>query len=251
LPADESERAASGPRRATSGFIALFLAYDVAVSFAYPRIDTRLRTYPFSAFPMFSRIRAKKPYSEHQTYEILGGRLLVEAEPAITEDVQTDLDLRHAWRFLHEQTDPAVLERRLGGVAEEVRRRYDRTIHRVTLELVVYQVPAYPAHAEITPHPVGVIAELDADAGVLHTLLGQVRRDGDRLIVQPRTAAGGEPIEIAVHADDSPQGTPVSGTWQDGALVVPASQAASYLVTGRSSSGDGRWFVIGRDPPIR
>lgn len=45
-----------------------FAGYHAYVGVAHPNLDNK--TYPFTSFPIYSSILAKKPYNAHQSYEI-------------------------------------------------------------------------------------------------------------------------------------------------------------------------------------
>ncbi|HSK03776.1 MAG TPA: hypothetical protein VK932_21130, partial [Kofleriaceae bacterium] len=109
------------PRRPVRGFVIAFVVYEVATSLI-PTIDQRLNTYPFSSFPMFSSIRAARPYDEHLPYAVAGDHYEAIADRPIPPNVQRWLD--YANRRLHTVRDPEVLRARLEAVLARARARY-------------------------------------------------------------------------------------------------------------------------------
>jgi hypothetical protein len=160
--------ATGAPSRAARRFVLAFVVYDVFVSFA-PRLDQALRTYPFSSFPMFAKVLAKRPYDRHQSFELVGARIEVEAapgeriDPALQTWIDRSYEYRTMWR-LH--ADPAALERRLRSLLAEVQARAGRDVHvrRLRLRLGLFQAPPVPAPAGLTYLPFLVVAEVDAGA---------------------------------------------------------------------------------------
>ncbi len=187
-PADATvpggEPLAPRARRRVSAFIASFLAYDVLVSFMYPRIDQRLRTYPFSAFPMFAVIRARQPYDVHLDYAFVHGRFRIVGAGAQTDEIEAWLHTTYAYRRLYRITDPEALRARMARAFADVRRRYPgAAVTAVQLWACIYHVPAYPAPARLEPHDVGLMGEL-ADDGTWTSGLGGavVAEDGDAVV---------------------------------------------------------------------
>ena len=157
------------PPRAPRIAIAVFVLYDVVTAFA-PGVDQWLNTYPFSAFPMFATIRASSPYDEHVPYAVAADHFV--ADVPVPDNVQRWLD--HTNRGIEKTTDATKLQTRLASVLGQVQRRYpDAHIHGLTLWLVIYEAPAYPAPAHFEPHPVAVMAEI-RDDGTYRTALGKL-----------------------------------------------------------------------------
>ncbi|HUQ02342.1 MAG TPA: hypothetical protein VM261_07585 [Kofleriaceae bacterium] len=150
-------------RRRISTFVAAFVAYDVLVSFAHPRIDHRLRTYPFSTYPMFALIRARRPYDVHQDYHFVHGRFRVVGAGARATELEDWIHSGFVYRKLHRIDDPETLRTRLGEILDNLRRRYPGVpVDAVQLWCTVYHVPAYPAPPRLEAHDVGLMGELTA-----------------------------------------------------------------------------------------
>ncbi|HEY6035629.1 MAG TPA: hypothetical protein VIV58_15250 [Kofleriaceae bacterium] len=141
-------------------FVAVFVAYDLVISFV-PSLDQRLRTFPFSGFPMFAAIRAKAPYDVHQSYELVGQRIELIAAMPTEPWIQAELDRDYAFRSLYRERDPARLRARMGALIAEVRSRYPQLgIRGARLLRVTYQVPAYPAPARLVERQVEALGQL-------------------------------------------------------------------------------------------
>jgi hypothetical protein len=165
---------AAGLRRGTRVWIAVFVAYDVVVSFAYPRIDQKLRTYPFSAFPMFAKVLAKRPYDRHQSYEIPGGR--IEVQGVGSAALQTWVDQSYVYRTMWKLRGRDEVARRMGALLAEVRQRPDGAgVTGLRLKYAWFRAPAVPAPAGLEYLPLATIAEIDASG--VRTLLGQAGKD--------------------------------------------------------------------------
>jgi hypothetical protein len=162
--------AEGAPSRAARRFVLAFVLYDLFVSFA-PRLDQALRTYPFSSFPMFAKVLAKRPYDRHQSFELAGARIEVDVvggaggriDPSLQKWIDQSYEYRTMWRLYG---DPAALERRLRSLLAEVEARAGRGVHvrRLRLRMGLFQAPPVPAPARLTYLPFLVIAEVDAGA---------------------------------------------------------------------------------------
>jgi len=146
--------------RAERVFIAAFVAFDLVISFV-PGLDQRLRSYPFSRFPMFALIRAKQPYAEHQPYELIAGRIELVTDRPIERRIQAEIDRDYVYRALHRETDRDALHARTLVVLDELRHRYPALALRgVRVYVTMYQVPAYPAPARLEAHDLAIFSEL-------------------------------------------------------------------------------------------
>lgn len=143
-------------------FVVAFVVYDVAISFV-PGLDLRMRTFPFSRFPLFASVRAREPYDVHQSYDFAGERIeliAARSSPAI----QSAIDRDYAFRWLYREREPALLRARMVALVAELRLRYpDLGIRGVRLYLATYRVPAYPAPARLREIDVGILGELVDD----------------------------------------------------------------------------------------
>jgi hypothetical protein len=148
-------------------------------------LNQRTRLFPLTSFPMFSEVRAKQPYSEHQSYELLGGHIeLVGARPMRPGEVSW-VDSHGGYRWMFRTRDPVRLRAHLQAILAELSRAWpDLEIRTVRLSLAAFQAPAYPAPAALARTDVAILGELDAD-GTFRTHLGQVGAPGMRMIVTP------------------------------------------------------------------
>jgi hypothetical protein len=163
-----SPRAPDPPPRAVPVFIAAFFAYTLITSFV-PTLDRRLNTYPFSGFPMFSSIRAARPYDQHLPYRLAGDHIEVIGS-SVHVFAQRWLD--HTPRGVHRLGDPDRVRARLVAILAQAPRRYpDLTIRGLRHYLTIFEAPAYPAPAHFVRHPLAITGELTPE-GTFRSVLG-------------------------------------------------------------------------------
>lgn len=159
------------PPRAARIYIVAFVAYDV-ITACVPRLDQWLNTYPFSGFPMFSKVRARPPYDVHQPYGISGIRFEVISDRPLDAATQRWFD--HTHRTLAEVRDPDELRRRMTAVLTRGRERYGVFgVKGLRLWLAIYEAPAHPEPARFVRHPIALLGELTPD-GTFRTALGKL-----------------------------------------------------------------------------
>ena len=158
-----------GPRhRAIPIFVAAFLAYTLATAFV-PTLDQRLNTYPFSGFPMFSTIRAARPYDQHLPYRIAGDHIEVLGN---TVHVFAQRWLDHTPRGLYRLKDPNKVRAKLAAILADAPQRYpDATMRGLRHYLTVFEAPAYPARARFDRHLLAITGEITPE-GTFRSVLG-------------------------------------------------------------------------------
>jgi hypothetical protein len=217
-------------------FVAAFVAYDALTAFTPHHLDQRLGTYPFSAFPMFAEIRARKPFSKHLPYSVAGVEVeLVMDHPA----PDADRWLGYRYRKLARVHDPAEMARRVAGILAFARATFPAAkLRGVRVYLTIFEAPAYPAPARLDPHRVALIAE-DLD-GEIHTMLGHTHLAGGRLVVTPRPEHVEAPTSgLSVYLDDLPTAHVLAtgpGPW----TVAPVTGNPAYFVT---TAGGRAWLI--------
>jgi hypothetical protein len=163
-------------------FVALFLFYDLVVICG---LDQRLRTYPFSAYPMFGYVRAKRPYDVHQTYEMPGTSVEILAAQPVTPTVQGWIDRLHTYRQLYKVRAVSRLRTSLEAMSGQLQQRYPELgVEGVRVYFAVFQAPAYPAKAELRRVRIGVLGELRGKE--LRSALGTVREVQGTLMIEPQ-----------------------------------------------------------------
>jgi len=91
-------------RRWQIGYVSALLLFYAVQAFG---LNQRLNLYPFSSYPMFSAVRAKRPFDVHQSYELMGGRVEVGAAPPLTGAQQRWIDGRINFRWMWQERRPA------------------------------------------------------------------------------------------------------------------------------------------------
>ncbi|HEX4417264.1 MAG TPA: hypothetical protein VH165_05155 [Kofleriaceae bacterium] len=248
--------------RAAAVFVTVFVVLDVAISFT-PGLDQALRSFPFSRFPMFSTIRAKRPYGVHQTCELIAGRIEVitggppddppddpldspiglPISPSISPEIQAEIDRDYVYRALHRELDPGVLRARVIVVRDELRRRYPAlAIRGVRVYITMYQAPAYPAPARLAAHDLGVLGELVDDTWTSHYVA--LPRSGRISIAADRALAG---APLALYRDGLPAAGPPPVPDAAGTLALPPGRDTLHLVAALSGAdGVVRPYLVAR-----
>jgi hypothetical protein len=208
-------------------FVALFLLYDLIVICG---LDQRLRTYPFSAYPMFGYVRAKRPHDWHQTYEMPGTAIEILAAQPGTAAAQSWIDRRHTYRQLYKVRSVRRLRTNLEAMRAALQQRHPELgIEGVRVHFAAFQAPAYPAPAQLLRVPLGVLGELRGEE--LRSALGKVREIGGELMIEPQWTGMVPPAEVRYEAvvDYAIERRPLA--------VQPAPSGSGASDAGKSSDG--------------
>lgn len=243
-PAHHPEPNSRPPHAAAiSAFVALYLLYDLVVAFG---LDQRLRTYPFSAYPMFGYVRAKRPYDRHATYEMPGAVIEVLAQVPLSPFDQVRVDSHYTFRTAYKVRSADKLEAQLSALHDTLLTMFpERGVEGVRLHLASFQAPAYPAPASLQPRRLGVLGERRGDQ--VRSALGTVRAEGGLLRVTPRWR-GLSPRVVTYQAviDYAPELVPLveePGADSDaGTVVLRRPKGASVVVL---AVADGVAYVVG------
>jgi hypothetical protein len=228
--------------RAAKVFVAVFVVFDLVISFV-PRLDQVLRTFPFSRFPMFALMRAKKPYAEHQTYELIAGRIELVTDRPIEPGIQAAIDRDYVYRTLHRETDRDALHARMIVLLDELRRRYPAlAIRGVRIYVAAYQVPAYPAPARLEAHDLGILGELIDGSWTTHYLAVSA---SNRVSLAADPALSG--AALALYRDGLPASGPPPAPDATGVVQLPPGRDMIHLVA-RLPGPDGasRPYLVAR-----
>ncbi|HET7500212.1 MAG TPA: hypothetical protein VFK02_04390 [Kofleriaceae bacterium] len=232
------------------GQVAFATAFVVFFALQAFWLNQRLHAFPFSSFPMFATVRAKRPYDRHQTYELIGGHIEPIASRPLAHHERTWIDSRGTYRWMWHDRDPVQLRRDLQVILDETRQAFPSAgITGVRLWLSVFQAPASPAPARLDRVDVAIIGELGAD-GTLRTALGKLSRD--RVTLTPaQLAAELAGASLAVMRDDQPPPQPLAARptatgWTLEApltgdpvhvVAIPTGSTTPWLVAGQSHRG--------------
>jgi len=191
--AERREEAPAPPAhpRLVNGFIGGFLAVHLAITFGPKEIDQRVNSYPISQYTMFSQIRAKRPLSEHQSWEFDTLRFQVEGKKARLPFFERRLDSQFNKHF---PKTPEALD----DVLRQAQARLGKSKARVRLTAIfnILQVPAYPAEATLEAHPVGILGRLRGDR--VESLLGRAGSDELGHYIEPEPRGVGLPEAVRV-----------------------------------------------------
>ncbi len=225
------------PPRRVRIFVIAFVVYEVVTSLV-PTIDQRLNTYPFSSFPMFSSIRAARPYDEHLPYAVAGDHYEAISDRPILPNVQRWLD--YANRRLHLVRDPAEVRARLEAVLARARARYpDAGIRGLRHHVALFIARPHPAPARFERHPIAITGELLPD-GTFRSMLGKLTRTRLELRPQNLDAAA---ARLVYFADDRPEPRPLGGIRSGDTVTVDLAADPVYV----AAELDGRrWLVAWR-----
>jgi hypothetical protein len=238
----ESAESAAGdakarPGRAVRIFVVAVFVWDLAMSLI-PTLDQRVSTYPFTSFPMFSTVRAARPYDEHLPYGIAGDHYEVISDVPIDPAIQRWFDYQN--RNLHMVKDAAKVKARLTSLLERARERYSSLgIRGLRHYVTFYVAPAYPAPARLERHEIALTGEILAD-GTYRSLLGKLTRSGVQLAPQGLDAST---ARLVYFADDKPVPIELGGTRTGDRIDVELTADPVYV----AAELDGRrWLVAWR-----
>jgi hypothetical protein len=224
--------------RAHLAFVTGFLIF-YALQAAW--LNQRLRAFPFSSFPLFATLRAKKPFSEHQTYELLGGYIEVFGDKPLTHDQEVFLAMRGTYRWMYRARDRKTVTAHLKTILAETQRFWpDLHIKGVRLWLSVYQAPAYPAPAHLERHDLGVLGTMFVDEHVL-TALGSLGPDGS-IVSSPPELQLDNGAAVSRELAPVPQAVGFVPTPTGLVLAAPLRGDPAYLVV---TDRDGTRWIAG------
>jgi hypothetical protein len=198
-------------------------------------LNQRLRIYPFSGFPLFASVRAKRPYSQHQSYEFVGGRLEeigADGDPAVRTWLATRASVRAVWRARR----PGELAGVIGLVLRDAVARWPGAgITGMRLWLSIFQAPAYPAPVRVDRLDVAVLGELDGAA--FRSALGTLLPDR-RTWIAPANAPAFAAMALFAVRDDDPEPVAITATATPVGFVLDAPLRGDpvYLI-GRPEGG--------------
>jgi len=207
-------------------------------------LNQRSHVYPFSAFPLFASVRAKRPYDRHQTYEFVGAHLESTAADGDPE-AQAWLADRSSFRAVWRERKPRELARILATSLDDARRASPRAqLTDMRLWLSIFQAPAYPAPARLDRFDIAVMGELDG--GNFRSALGTLQSDG-RTWTAPPDAPPLDGVELFVVRNDQPAPVAVAAnaTATGFVLAEPLRGDPVYLI-GRASSTARPWLLAHR-----
>lgn len=208
-------------------FGASFIAYYVLVAFQPflkgRDLHFRLKTYPFSAFSMYSGIMAEAPFDIHRPYYRLGVRVaLVGGEQDDAERIaKLNKQLTRKFYSLAGLNNLKDITVSLQGIRTTLL-AWDASLRfaRIDLLRTIFEFPAYPAPAELQV----------VDQG----LIGSITHDGE--ILAAAATVGFDPAKNSRHVDIN-----VSAT---GRFTVDGLQSIRNFHEGpaglSASSADGR-----------
>lgn len=215
--------------RAVQWYVLVFVVYDGLCSFV-PKLDVTLNTYPFSSFPMYSRIRARAPYTEHLSYGVPGDRY---QSPGNAPQDLVDYALDHRYRGRYTPRDADTLEGQLRMILDRSRAQYpDWQWPALRHSLSLFVAPPYPAPARFEETAIAATGELAAD-GSFRTLLGHWR--GTQVELDPRGLVLTDAITFDVYVDDVAEPRRLTATrtgpttWDLGEPAPPVSFLVATL----------------------
>jgi hypothetical protein len=207
-------------------------------------LNQRLHAYPFSGFPLFASVRAKRPYSRHQSYEFVAGSLDAigaNNDPALT----TWLAQRAAYRAVWGARGRKDIELALTLALRDAQTSWPGAgITKLRLWLSIFQAPAYPAPARIDRLDIAVLGELDR--GAFRSALGTLLPDS-RTWIAPPTAPALAGMTLFAIRNDNPEPIAVAATATAGGFVLaePLRGDPLYLI-GRVPGAGAAWLLAYR-----
>jgi hypothetical protein len=226
-------RAEAEPPVRSRGRLAFVTGFVVFFALQGFWLNQRLHAYPFSGFPLFASVRAKRPYDRHQSYEFVAGRL--DAIGADDDRALTTWLAQHAaYRSVWREREPRKLEQVLALALRDAQASWPRAgITGMRLWLSIFQAPAYPAPARVDRLDVAVLGELDR--GAFRSALGTLLPDGRTWIAPPAAPALAGMALFAIRDDDPAP------------IAIAATPIAAGFVLAEPLHGDPV-YLIGRPP---
>ena len=225
--------------RAASGLIAAVLAVTLIVMFGPRGLDKRLNTYPISQYRMFAAIRAKRPFSIHQTwdYDTLCFSLDGDRWPEVARGFETQFRKQHSTR------SAAEVER----ILRQALRRMTRLRLRpgapgtIDLRFCIVQAPAYPAEPELVRNQLGILGRLRGKT--FQTLLGAAADDAGRPYLEPRAVGLELPADLRVSyfLDSDPRPRAIEVERRGARLYYTPRESGRHIFTAEIG---GERFVI-------
>ena len=140
-------------------YLHAFVVSNLIICFGF---DQRLRTFPFSGFPMYARLRVAKPYSEHLPYDVVSGRIEVHSEPPFPAAGVLALNQMLTFKKLWQTRDEALFRAGLQEIFEFVKTNYPNVhVHSVAIFRSAYRIPAYPALPDAQIVDLGMAGQYD------------------------------------------------------------------------------------------
>ena len=213
-----------------------FVICDAVIAFwRWPKIDQRIGAYPLSAFPMFASVRARPPFGEHQTYEIVESAFEVVSAPPPSPLAQSFIDTHPGARKLGARS-PAVIRSALADFDSEFHTAFPEfAIQSVRVRVVAIRAAPYPEPARLDRATIATLAELAAD-GTFRCMLGRLVPTGERWVAVPSPLGLPATERFAVYSN---------GGFTDfvGSIELPANV---HVVARVDVPGEGeRTFVVG------
>jgi hypothetical protein len=230
----QTEPPAAAPVR-SPGRIAFATGFVVFFAIQALWLNQRLHVFPFSGFPLFAEIRAKRPYDRHQSYEFVGARFEsvgADGDPA----VERWLVLQAGYRAVRRERRQSELPRLVTGMLDSAQAAWpEARITGMRLWLSIFQAPAHPAPARVHRIDVAVLGELDG--GTYRSALGMLLPDG-RTWLAPSTAPALAGMSLVAIRDDNPEPVAVAAhaTALGFVLDAPLRGDPVYLI-GRVDGG--------------
>ena len=221
-------RAPRGRRVFVGGFLAFYALHAFV-------LDQRLNLYPFSSFPMFAAVRAKRPFGRHQSYEVIGGHVVLASRRPLTSEEQHWIDRRNVYRRMWRERRPAALRRDLQAILDDTRHQFpDAGITRARIVLSVDQASAYPAAARLDRRDLAIVGELDV-AGQFRTAFGAI---GGTIVTAGEVCSS----TLVAFRDDDPDPLVVAASRTSTGFVLDAAPAGNPLYLACEAGGE-RWLV--------
>jgi predicted DCC family thiol-disulfide oxidoreductase YuxK len=157
-----------------SVFILLFIGYDLYIGIA--NAGMAHRNYPFTSWLLYSDIKAKKPYNQNAPFEYIGDRIKITTNQSQLSNSQLK-KIRRKYQSFYAAKDVNALRLRMSMAMKDLKTRYKiKDIEKITVNKVIWQVPAYPAdHNPIPVHEaaMGVLYK----SGEFYSAAGRVKID--------------------------------------------------------------------------
>lgn len=226
------------PARAVSPVIAGFAGAHLIITFGPVGLDQRLNSFPISQYRMFSEVRAKKPYAEHQSWEFETIRFALRRKGDSIERADTRLDAIYYKKG--SVRSPQEMEKILRQASRLA--AHGKQLRTLTAWYTILQAPPYPDSPELIPYRIGILGRMRGKR--FQSLLGRAATDEiGRPYVAPAPVGIALPAEVKLTCflglDPVPR--PIAIERRDGRFYYTPAEPGRYLFVAEIA---GERFIV-------
>jgi hypothetical protein len=208
------------PVRAAVAWIVLLLGVQVFIAFFSPRaLPSRLNTYPFSKWSMYSALKVRKPYGEHQPYHLRGASFEVWVEGEHRLDLEQGLQSR--FYNAGDSTNVDAIKSLVARMAHHIdKANLQDKSYRIVAFRTEYRSDAYPAPADLKIADRGAIVVFESGHEPKWVFAKVVLGDPQPSLRLTQRGFTDPVFDLSCVVDRSGIEQAVKGHWEDGLFVM-------------------------------